>query len=880
MASLIGAAAAAPPGLERLELRGCALGDEGRRALRHALAAGAWPRLEVLSLCGADDRVLAALAAAAHLASLQTLELADCRGSNGGGGGGGPLRQLSAAAWAPRLAVLRLSGAYLRPGADGAPPAVEARDLAPFERLSELSFSGCGVCDAGARELAAARLPALRRLALRRCCLLFAAADSLAAAPWADQLERLDLSGNQIVNSAVAALAAAPLPRLTHLDLTEVSPGGAALESFAAAPWLPRLERLAVSGDPDLVSVICAAPMPALRELRIEGLRAGGGRALGAAPWLGALRRLAFAGGLAPGAAEALRGASAAFARLEDEGRVLLGGRGACTARVGVARGLIGGKHRGADFRHRWSLNVVRVLHCIISFVFCVLWIPVASPQQQHRWSVRPAGERCTQRLRGNANQGGATPHRASPCQLLPRAPRAGLATRSSSGAAGTAPDGGSMIAFEEHDSTRARASQWRRAYRASPAAAAAQLGGGAAGAAPRHNASGVDDAVLHVSTSPAVYSSINARQAGGKRRVPPPYDTRPCTADAAAAVLVAAEAAVAAATGAPVPSDDSQRLSLQDFYWCSRGYRDCDTGLSVRDAVESLVKRSSSLVTARCLPYTAVPRDYKTEQELCKDERRCSDVPQVASNGGFGYKSISTVWQAQRHIRDWGAVVTGPHVAIYSDLRAFLRNASNAGKVYTPSPDAKVVDLVGYGSCNVLFKGPWGTFPGDTFGARPGDFLGRVALRLGADLRALVADNAFQITDPRAPIAGKRIVVCDARPSWAALQGARAAPRTAQGAHVDPDISEVLSRYDNSSKLGQSYTGGGAGGGGDGGGSSGRYGSVSGAAAGDVHANLQRVFSEGGRWPRNGSRPSNGSSNSLGDGSNGGGRGGGDYGR
>jgi hypothetical protein len=91
------------------------------------------------------------------------------------------------------------------------------------------------------------------------------------AAPWLSQLQELTLVTDQGFGSAgLAPLRAAPLLRKLAIELCEGAPVLTAADGRALA----------------------AAPLPALRELRLHGVAGGLVAALAAAPWLGGLETL------------------------------------------------------------------------------------------------------------------------------------------------------------------------------------------------------------------------------------------------------------------------------------------------------------------------------------------------------------------------------------------------------------------------------------------------------------------------------------------------------------------------------------------------------------------------------------------------------------
>ncbi|KAI8462339.1 MAG: hypothetical protein J3K34DRAFT_501431 [Monoraphidium minutum] len=267
---------------------------------------------------------------------------------------------------------------------------------------------------------------------------------------------------------------------------------------------------------------------------------------------------------------------------------------------------------------------------------------------------------------------------------------------------------------------------EWRQAYKAMDASGRVGVILRSAGEMSSMNADG--NYILHVATSPDVYSSIDPDITGGKVFVPAPPDQRPCSTCVAHALITAAEAAVATMTDIDVRSQQIERMSVQDLFWCSDRYHECDSGWTLKDALE--------VIKGRCLPYKAEPRGFKTDLELCKVERQCDNFSKIPNRGKFDFKAIRTLWAAQRHIRNWGTVVT--RFDIYSDFGDFLKEERNKGKIYKPSPGAKLAEL-----------------------AQPGDFLGRIAWRFSVPLQRLLRDNVEHIEDPGAPIEGKTILVC-----------------------------------------------------------------------------------------------------------------------
>jgi hypothetical protein len=248
------------------------------------------------------------LLAGAPLPRLARLVLSDDRITDHAG-----LLQLSAAPWAPQLRSLELSCGYIPQSApDTRPPRLVFKGLqtltihnnaladaarfatAELPRLRSLLVVSEGLSDgvvarlfagppswassldalnlshhplSGSRPgavLACAPLHALRSLRLRAyggpafsACPTDDTVQSLARAPWLSGLTELSFSDHALLGRSPAAwaeLAAAPLLSLRRLELrccADMEIGADAAAALAAAPWLPRLELLDLTGAPE-----------------------------------------------------------------------------------------------------------------------------------------------------------------------------------------------------------------------------------------------------------------------------------------------------------------------------------------------------------------------------------------------------------------------------------------------------------------------------------------------------------------------------------------------------------------------------------------------------------------------------------------------------
>ncbi|KAF6250133.1 hypothetical protein COO60DRAFT_910410 [Scenedesmus sp. NREL 46B-D3] len=120
--------------------------------------------------------------------------------------------------------------------------------------------------------------------------------------------------------------------------------------------------------------------------------------------------------------------------------------------------------------------------------------------------------------------------------------------------------------------------------------------------------------------------------------------------------------------------------ISVQALYFCPPGRptRSCTAGWTLADALGQLEERGQSIPTAACLPYRPDYRRELTVGELCSGG--CSSPNQHASKGRFTSMQINSMWEAQRHIRQYGAVVA--RFEVMSDFMAFFAEKRNAQAV------------------------------------------------------------------------------------------------------------------------------------------------------------------------------------------------------
>ncbi|WIA42784.1 hypothetical protein OEZ86_008723 [Tetradesmus obliquus] len=206
------------------------------------------------------------------------------------------------------------------------------------------------------------------------------------------------------------------------------------------------------------------------------------------------------------------------------------------------------------------------------------------------------------------------------------------------------------------------------------------------------------------------------------------------------------------------------------------------------------------------------------------------------AGRGKFSSQMITSVWKAQQHIRQHGAVVS--RFDVYSDFNSFFNDKRYAQAVYRPSANATfreyhAITLVGYdnekqcwlaknshgsrGGNKGLFKVAFGVCAilaadkGEAYGivwttnsvpgalqlavttgprkgcywyqAQPGDYLSRVAWLAGIRLDNFMLDNTGVVKDLDARLQGSRLLLCN--PALDNIKG--------QIAGSDPQLEALL---------------------------------------------------------------------------------------
>eukprot|EP00878_Enallax_costatus_P028282 GHUV01030534.1.p1 GENE.GHUV01030534.1~~GHUV01030534.1.p1 ORF type:complete len:437 (+),score=68.02 GHUV01030534.1:910-2220(+) len=330
------------------------------------------------------------------------------------------------------------------------------------------------------------------------------------------------------------------------------------------------------------------------------------------------------------------------------------------------------------------------------------------------------------------------------------------------------------------------------------------------------------------VAASPLVYSSLDPKDTGGVKLVAAPMDQQSCDTCAAFAVTSAAETAMASVLAVDVAGCS---ISVQALHFCppkNQPKRACQGGWTIDSTLAVLEQNSQQLPTLGCLGYKPDMKGELGFDELCA--MVCNAPNKYANQGSFSSGQITVTWQAQRHIRQYGAVVT--RFDIYDDFRPFFSNFANMGAVYKPRPGAKPVEghavvLVGYNNEQNYWvaKNSWGSNwadggyfkvaygvcgiltaeTGEAYGitwqpnvtpasmkltvspgpkpgcywykAKAGDYMSKMAWLAGISLDKFMMDNVGIVKDLDKPLEGTNLLVCNPKPGRLMTTGAPVSP-------------------------------------------------------------------------------------------------------
>ncbi|KAI8473897.1 MAG: hypothetical protein J3K34DRAFT_409538 [Monoraphidium minutum] len=218
------------------------------------------------------------------------------------------------------------------------------------------------------------------------------------------------------------------------------------------------------------------------------------------------------------------------------------------------------------------------------------------------------------------------------------------------------------------------------------------------------------------IATSPARFDGRDAADTGGVPLMSQIRDQGPCLACTAFALVAAGEAAVSAVLR---KSAAGRLWSVQDLHFCSGTgdgaefeVRACrSSAMTAQEATRAFVNAVSrkGLVVERCLPYDAPSKPVN--EDLCS--YRCREKDPDLPLGKFKYIQLTSAWEVQAHIRQWGAVFT--RLDVWSNLRPFYKD-NPQGTYMGPDKDSTRLEshavlLVGYDNKQErwLFRNSWG---------------------------------------------------------------------------------------------------------------------------------------------------------------------------
>ncbi|KAF8063660.1 MSL1 [Scenedesmus sp. PABB004] len=205
---------------------------------------------------------------------------------------------------------------------------------------------------------------------------------------------------------------------------------------------------------------------------------------------------------------------------------------------------------------------------------------------------------------------------------------------------------------------------------------------------------------------------------------VPPPRDQQECNTCVSQSVATAISMSAAATMQTDPRNWDASASSL---FFCTAGGRSCKTGFDIQEQLHQAIDVAPQLIRPTSCLGTGSPLNDDDEQAgrtnwgpACSAaEAACADVSAAQPYLNCTYKSLSTFWQIQQHIRIHGSVVS--RISVYDDWEVQF-NASaldvdgEAWPPYRYNSSAKpafghAVVIVGYNNTDYtwLILNSWG---------------------------------------------------------------------------------------------------------------------------------------------------------------------------
>jgi hypothetical protein len=233
--------------------------------------------------------------------------------------------------------------------------------------------------------------------------------------------------------------------------------------------------------------------------------------------------------------------------------------------------------------------------------------------------------------------------------------------------------------AYTSLTSIRRQSANWRSAHRVAQTAAGAKQCAFLCSANLREEG---QKGIATMATAPQVY---NTSAAHGRLQVLSAVAEQECGICVAYAVVAAAETAAAVRLQSTL---GSSRLSGANFYFC--GYPNvtvayqpsCDSaGLTIKDgviALSRLLGQGQVPLTDGCFTFVQTSfwdptRDCKARTPTCVD----SQSARLLRRGRLTWMGLSSVWQMQKHIRQFGSIVCP--ITLFPSLQKALGIVSGA---------------------------------------------------------------------------------------------------------------------------------------------------------------------------------------------------------
>ncbi|KAF6255687.1 hypothetical protein COO60DRAFT_193116 [Scenedesmus sp. NREL 46B-D3] len=218
---------------------------------------------------------------------------------------------------------------------------------------------------------------------------------------------------------------------------------------------------------------------------------------------------------------------------------------------------------------------------------------------------------------------------------------------------------------------------------------------------------------MYYVGASPPVYHSFNSTQTPGNLNyVPKPRDQEACNSCVGMAAAAAVEMSLAY-TARRLP--ENFNVSARAMYYCLAGGRTCKTGWDIADSLKALSENPSWMLPDKCFvaalarnPAGSVEPDINNFDRVCRitteasNDPECQGVTVDQPRYTCSFRSLSSFWQIQQHIRKHGAVIT--RIAIYDDIGVqFNESARHKTSQELPPYTRNITARLSYGHAAVI---------------------------------------------------------------------------------------------------------------------------------------------------------------------------------